>query len=118
MFNFDVDEAVEKAGATHANSANSANPDPGTAPIRTISMISTTPLTNLAERRAELTELVNRVASYNGFTPEQRQEAIEIGLGDLDAALECFRILAAKLPKPDQRRGQERWPELPYEGVT
>ena len=62
----------------------------------------------------ELSALVNRVASYNGFTPEQRKEALEIGLADLDAALECFRILAAKLPKPEHT-GTERWQGLVQE---
>ena len=98
MFVFDVEKEADKAGATHANSANHANPDWGTAPISTIS--TTTP-TNLAECRAELVSLVNRVADHHGFTPEQRQEALEIALSDPTAALECFRALAVSMSIPD-----------------
>ena len=47
---------------------------------------------------AELRVLVNQVADYNGFTPEDRQEALEIAMADSTSALECFRALAARLP--------------------
>ena len=47
--------------------------------------------------KAELTALVNQVADYSGFTAEQRQEALEIALGDPTAAVECFRELAARM---------------------
>jgi hypothetical protein len=47
----------------------------------------------------ELVGLINRVADFHTFTAEQRREAIEIGLGDLEAALECFRLLASRIPQ-------------------
>ena len=47
---------------------------------------------------AELRVLVNRVADHHGFTPSDRQEALEIALADSTSALECFRALAARLP--------------------
>jgi len=47
-------------------------------------------------REAELTALVDVVADFHGFTPAQRVEALEIALADQEAALECFRILAAR----------------------
>src|SRR3990172_4362123 len=47
---------------------------------------------------AELIALVDAVADFHGFNPEQRAEAKQIALADLDAALECFRDLAAKIP--------------------
>ncbi len=54
--------------------------------------------------RAELVRLVNRVGDHNGFTPEQRQEALDLALGDAQAALECFRTLAAGIPMPEPSR--------------
>ncbi|MBI4190753.1 MAG: hypothetical protein HY525_09470 [Betaproteobacteria bacterium] len=45
---------------------------------------------------AELIALVDAVADFHGFNPEQRAEAKQIALADLEAALECFRGLAAK----------------------
>ena len=43
---------------------------------------------------AELRRLIDQVADYNDFTPEDRQEALEIALGDAVSALECFRALS------------------------
>jgi len=51
---------------------------------------------------AELRHLIDQVADYNGFTPEDRAEALEIALSDPVSALECFRALAARLPKLQQ----------------
>jgi len=47
---------------------------------------------------AELRRLVNLVADAHGFSPEDRAEALEVALRDLDRnrALMCFRALAAK----------------------
>ncbi len=61
-----------------------------------------------AEQRAELVRLVNLVADHNGFTAEQRQEALDIALADHVAALECFRTLAAGIAstRPDSRSPQ------------
>ena len=97
MFTFDIETEARKAGGSNANSANHANPDRKSAPISTISTISTTAPPNLAECRAELVRLVNRVADHNAFTPEQRQEVLEIALADYVAALECFRDLVARM---------------------
>ncbi len=54
-----------------------------------------------ADQKAELVRLVNLVADYHEFTPEQRAEAIERAAGDAQAALECFRELAAGIPMPE-----------------
>jgi len=42
---------------------------------------------------SELKALVCEVAFRHGFTDEQRQEALQIALGDAVAAIECFRTL-------------------------
>jgi hypothetical protein len=47
---------------------------------------------------AELIALVDAVADFHGFNPEQRAEAKQIALADPEAALECFRDLAARIP--------------------
>lgn len=47
---------------------------------------------------AELIALVDAVADFHGFNPEQRAEAKQIALADLEAALECFRAQVAKIP--------------------
>lgn len=52
---------------------------------------------------AELIALVDAVADFHGFSPEQRAEAKQIALADLDAALECFAILAARIPQPARK---------------
>lgn len=46
----------------------------------------------------ELIALVDAIADFHGFNPEQRDEAKQIALADLEAALECFRDLAARIP--------------------
>ena len=46
----------------------------------------------------ELIALVDAIADFHGFNPEQRAEAKQIAVADLDAALECFRGLATKIP--------------------
>lgn len=51
---------------------------------------------------AELRALVDAVAAFHGFTLEQRAEAHEIAQADQAAALECFRIQAAKIPKAER----------------
>lgn len=56
---------------------------------------------------AELRALVDAVAAFHGFTPEQTAEAQEIAHADLDAALECFRVLAARIPQPANRNDEE-----------
>ena len=58
----------------------------------------------ISEKKEELTALVNRVADHNGFTPEQRREALEIALADHVAALGCFRLLAAGIPMPERAK--------------
>ncbi len=50
------------------------------------------------DAHAELLALVDAVADFHDFNPEQRAEAKEIALADLEAALECFRDLAARIP--------------------
>ena len=42
--------------------------------------------------------LVDAVADFHGFNPEQRAEAKQIALADPVAALECFRAQVAKIP--------------------
>lgn len=51
-----------------------------------------------ADAGVELLALVDAVADFHGFNPEQRVEAKQIALADLEAALECFRALVAKIP--------------------
>jgi hypothetical protein len=46
----------------------------------------------------ELRALVDAVATFHGFTLEQTAEAQEIAQADAVAALECFRIQAARIP--------------------
>jgi hypothetical protein len=46
----------------------------------------------------ELIALVDAVADFHGFNQEQRVEAKQIALADMEAALECFRDLAAQIP--------------------
>ena len=44
----------------------------------------------------ELRRLVNLVADANGFSPEDRREALEVALRDPERALQCFRLLYAE----------------------
>ena len=46
-------------------------------------------------QQAELRELVDAVAAFHGFTPEQTAEAQQIAAADHVAALECFRTMTA-----------------------
>jgi hypothetical protein len=41
----------------------------------------------------ELISLLDVIAAFHGFTPKERQEALEIALGDPESALRCFRSL-------------------------
>ena len=45
---------------------------------------------------AELRALVDAVAAFHGFTPDQTAEAQQIAEADHVAALECFRSLAER----------------------
>ena len=47
--------------------------------------------------QAELTGLVDAVATFHAFSPQERQEALEIALADPETALRCFRALAAEI---------------------
>lgn len=98
MFTFDVDAAIGNEGYPLANSANAANPDTGKTPISKISKISNVLPPFSTEQRAELQALVDVVATFHGFTPEQTAEAQQIAQADTLAALECFRELAAAIP--------------------
>ena len=52
----------------------------------------------------ELTALVNAVADHWQFTQEEREEALQAALNDLENALTCYRDIAAKArltPKPE-----------------
>ena len=51
----------------------------------------------LSAKRTELSALVDRVATYHGFTDTQREEARQIAMADIEAALDCFRVLAARI---------------------
>lgn len=53
----------------------------------------------LPDPNEELRALVDVVASFHNFTAEQRTEAYEIARADQAAAMECFRVQAAKIPK-------------------
>jgi hypothetical protein len=41
--------------------------------------------------------LVDVVATFHAFTPEERAEAITIALSDPDTALRCFRALVQEI---------------------
>jgi|SRR5208282_600511 len=58
-------------------------------------------LQSLAAQQAELVRLVNQIADHHGFTAVQRQETLEIAIGDQIAALECFRSLVERLTTID-----------------
>ncbi|MGH8611594.1 MAG: hypothetical protein ACREYF_06015, partial [Gammaproteobacteria bacterium] len=45
----------------------------------------------------ELEALIDRVATFHGFTPVERAEAKEIAAGDIPSAINCFRTLVAEL---------------------
>ena len=47
-------------------------------------------------QQVELRALVDAVAAFHGFTPEQTAEAQQIAAADLVAALECFRLLTER----------------------
>ena len=55
-------------------------------------------LVDIVTPEAELIALVDTVADFHGFNPEQRAEAKQIALADLEAALECYRAQVAKIP--------------------
>lgn len=56
-----------------------------------------------AEKQAELRSLILTCGKYYGFSAADFDEAIQIGIADLDSALTCYRSIAAKnhaLPIP------------------
>jgi hypothetical protein len=74
-------------------------------PAPTIAPVERARLGGAVTPEVELIALVDAVADFHGFNPEQRAEAKQIALADLEAALECFRSLAAKIDGGVARAG-------------
>ena len=67
-----------------------------------VSSVGSLPAHIPTERRpaapeAELVALVHQVADAHAFSAADRQEAMQIALGDAASALICFRALASQL---------------------
>lgn len=78
--------------------ALSGEPPNVPAAARTIAPAERARLGDAMAPEAELIALVDTVADFHGFNPEQRVEARQIAVADPEAALECFRALAARIP--------------------
>lgn len=57
------------------------------------------------QEAAELSRLAARVAAFHQFTEADRAEALHHALADPDAALACFRLLAAEIPTDAMLKG-------------
>jgi hypothetical protein len=53
----------------------------------------------LSEKKAELSQLVDAVANYHGFSPADTAEALGVAKQNLDGWLIEFRLLAAEIPE-------------------
>ena len=85
-----------KALANAVLQRNAARNTDATAPLKTVQQQPLGRVASTAETQSELRTLVEAVATFNGLTEDQTAEAHHIAQADAVAALECFRILAAR----------------------